>query len=445
MKGSLAKGRASDIGTRTGASARCVMRGVGRLDNALSEAHTEVERILVELVREPSIRGERTTIDRIVERHLAGLPLSIRRVSATPGIAGDPEWSPPEVSPPDPLVNLVANTAGRHPPRIVLFAHVDTEPVSNRGLWLTPPFQATLRGGRYYGLGVADDKAGVASILAALRVVHNATGALPPLTALFVHGKQGGSLGTLPVWREVPPARAAVYCHPAETGAGLTHIKVASRGMFGLKATVTGYAPPPAEERTPLSIDPRRAVSAIHVALSLARDLRGWARHQRGVALLVTGIDTTAESSLHVPDWCEVRANVWFTEGSFLEHVASVKDFVDRRSHRDSWRRRHPPLIELSGLRANPARLDSQDPLIREASRVITAVTGTRPRAYARHAASDIRFPIRCTATPSIGLGALAGNFYGPNEWVDRNSMHQSTEVLIRMVLSRTGAGGRPR
>ena len=38
---------------------------------------------------------------------------------------------------------------------------------------------------------------------------------------------------------------------------------------------------------------------------------------------------------------------------------------------------------------------------------------------YPAHVASDIGFSIRYLDAATVGLGALAGNFYGPNEWVD--------------------------
>ena len=60
--------------------------------------------------------------------------------------------------------------------------------------------------------------------------------------------------------------------------------------------------------------------------------------------------------------------------------------------------------------------------------------TGTTPDMYPVHVASDTRFLIRCLNAATVGFGARAGNFYGPNGWVDAKDMHRATWVIIRIV-----------
>ena len=83
------------------------------------------------------------------------------------------------------VVGRVAGPPGT--PTVLLYAHHDVQPPGPRDRWTTDPFTPTERDGRLYGRGTADDKAGIATHLAALR----AYGGKPPCgVALFIEGEE---------------------------------------------------------------------------------------------------------------------------------------------------------------------------------------------------------------------------------------------------------------
>lgn len=77
--------------------------------------------------------------------------------------------------------------------RVLLFGHYDVDHAEPG--WNTPPFQLTQRDGRWYGLGIADNKGALAARLRAVRALD----ACPQLTWVIQGEEESGS-GALKAW-----------------------------------------------------------------------------------------------------------------------------------------------------------------------------------------------------------------------------------------------------
>ena len=398
--------------------------------------------LLARLIAETSVRGNPTRIDELLQAELRAVGLQVETFHANLAqLADHPEFSPPVVVADGPPANLFARRSGDRGRSLLLFAHIDTEPVGELTRWTVPPFGAVTRGTRMYGLGAADDKAGVVSIVAAVKALGEAGIELPgEVNVLLVHGKQGGALGTLPGMSFVHAVGSAIYSHPAESGAGLDQIKVASRGIFSFQVEVEGRTPEPTEIRTPASADPRSGVNAIDLGVRIREAIKDWesAGASRGVVVSVNAFNA-GENPLEVPDRCVLKGTVWFDRGTVREHADGLGEVIASQRGAELWLRDRPPRFDLIGVRANPARADPGSSLVDLVSQIVASEHGRTPQAYAWHAASDIRFPILCHGMPAVGIGALGGNFYGPDEWVDLESVHTATTVLARLILRLAG------
>lgn len=141
------------------------------------------------LVRIPSIAFpgfDRANVQRSAEAVKAlaeGTGVFDSVVIADAAIPGTDERGMPAV--------LATRAARNGRPSILLYAHHDVQPVGDESLWESPPFQPTVRDGRLYGRGAADDKAGVMVHIGAVRALSEALGDDFDLgVALFIEGEE---------------------------------------------------------------------------------------------------------------------------------------------------------------------------------------------------------------------------------------------------------------
>src|ERR1700677_212308 len=157
------------------------------LHDAVQQVLPSVRADLERLVRIPSVSADPAAAPYLQE--------SAAEVAALLEAAGLPEVEVLTIPGGQPAV-VARRPAPPGAPTVLLYAHHDVQPPGDRASWDTDPFQPTETSGRLYGRGAADDKAGIAVHLAALRAHGDE---LPVGVIVLVEGEEEiGSPALLP-------------------------------------------------------------------------------------------------------------------------------------------------------------------------------------------------------------------------------------------------------
>jgi acetylornithine deacetylase len=333
---------------------------------------------------------------------------------------------------------------------VLLFAHPDGEPFQPQHGWRHDPFAGEIDGGRLYGWGVADDLAGVATMVGALQVLGAPD--LRPAGDVIVCStpSKRHARGVHALLQAGFLADAAIYLHPAESGAGMREVKTLASGQLEFEITVQGRLPDTQEPGhaafAHLAINPIGKGMLIYQAL-MALDARRGARILnadlqaavgRSTNLLVGDFSTLGDGrASRVAPAVRLSCALSFPPGEKLVDVqaeieAAIADAVDA----DAYLRGNPPKVAfLSGVTG--AQVPDGHALRQAVDAAVRASTGEAPQANVMHTSSDIRNPMVQNGIPCVGLGPLCGDLTqngARDEWVDVADFKRGIGVIAGAI-----------
>jgi acetylornithine deacetylase len=363
------------------------------------------------LIRIPSITGSEEAVAGWAAGALGGVGLSTELVSPDPlAIRADPDW-PGEEMPRRSLPVVLGRVGPSGGRRLILSGHLDVVPPGDPATWSMDPWSAEVRDGLVYGRGACDMKGGVASILAAVRALHEA-GDLArlegELLVVLVPSEEDGGQGTLAAIRAGATGDMAVITEPSDRD-----IVVAHAGALTFRLTVPGKAAH-ASKRW-------EGVSALDNLVTLMRALE--ANEERRNAdegdplMTVLGLPyPTIIGIVHGGEWASTVLDRVVADGRYGVRLGQttgdaedeLRACVADACSADPFLRDHPATVEITGGRFGSARVPSDHPLPVGLADVVAEVTGRRPALIGEPYGADMQMFVNVGATPCV--------IYGPGD-----------------------------
>ncbi len=131
-------------------------------------------------------------------------------------------------------------------PTVLIYGHHDVQPEDPVALWVSPPFEGTVRDGKIFGRGSVDDKGQVLMHLAALEACLHARGSLPVNVKVVVEGEEEIGSPSFEAFLAREKDRLAcdvvVVSDTAVFAEDVPSLTVSLRGLVHWEVTVSGPA-----------------------------------------------------------------------------------------------------------------------------------------------------------------------------------------------------------
>lgn len=142
-----------------------------------------------------------------------------------------------------PSIVFAQKTVDPSAPTVLVYGHYDVMPTDPEELWLTPPFEPTIKDGRIYGRGADDDKGQSFMHIAAVEAMI-ANGTLPCNVKFMLEGEEEIGSGNLTRWcaahRDMLAADIILVSDTSMLGLTTPSITCGLRGLSYVEIEVTG-------------------------------------------------------------------------------------------------------------------------------------------------------------------------------------------------------------
>jgi len=341
------------------------------------------------------------------------------------------------------LVAVIRGTGGGR--SLALNGHMDVVPVEEAPWSHGGPWSGAYMDGKVYGRGAVDMKAGIAEALVLVDALQACGIQLKgDLQLHFVVDEENGGNGTLAALGRGYTADGFIFLEST----GTDTVLVANRGAQFFRISVPGVeAGVMFMQANPNAIE--KAMFLFQAVQRYSTQRTSQANHplyasypQRNmtkIPLAVCKIQAGSWPST-LPARCVMEGTIECLPGEDIHQVKEeFRSYLLDVARDDSWLKDHLPIIEWFGLWFEASANDLSNPMITTLVSACKQVTGREPQLLGT-GGCDLRLPLLNQGIPSVLFGPGGSPLHVTDEYVDIDSLMESTQVLGRFVLEWCGA-----
>ncbi len=320
------------------------------------------------------------------------------------------------------VIGVLRGTGGG--PSLMLNGHTDTVSADNME---TDPFLAEKKGGKIYGRGALDMKAGVAALMTAAQTIIEAGIKLKGDVILtLVADEEYASIGTEAVVDEYT-ADAAIICEPTDLD-----IVIAHKGFAWIKIEIFGQAAHGSL--------PHRGIDAIVKAGKVLTAIE----HLGGTDLTRKTHPLLGSPSIHAslisggtelstyPDYCKIeleRRNLPDEDRQAV--TAEIRDLLQNIQRQDDQFK-----ADFDVFFFRPAfEISPDQPIVQTVSRACQSIRHQAPKYEGMWAWLDSAI-LAQAGIPTVIFGPSGDGAHAAVEYVDVDSVITTAEVLVRSIMN---------
>ena len=394
-----------------------------RVIDAIDRLEPAYRDLLQALVRIPSPVGDEGAAQALVSSQMTAIGLAVDSFEVdADALRNLPGFNPsPRNYAGRPCVvgRLPGSGGGRS---LVLNAHIDTVPIEAVDTWKHPPFGGVIEGGRVYGRGACDDKAGVVETLLVAHAIREAgislTGDL--IVASVIEDESTGN-GSLACVHRGYAGDAVIIVD----GTWPERFIVSHMGHVSFRIRLTGAA----GHATSGGPNPIAAVGMVTEALETFvrahndAQAHPWGDRARPFFLNLGAIHGGVWPG-SVPAECVLEGQYGFPPpGSCAEAKAQLREALAAVARRADWPLPQPPAIDFVGLETPPEVGDPDNPIVRLLTETVRRRQGADLKESVIVGHCDLRHYTRADthATEAACLYGPGGgrNVHGADEYFD--------------------------